>query len=91
VDEALASAICDHRLRHKFESTAELLDVQGMSVDKFKGICNLVGVRSDVFSVRSFGVLQPAGEPSGGTYCCVVAVIDRTDDKIRLSSWRELP
>jgi len=91
VDEALASAICDYRLRHKFESTAELLDVQGMSVDKFKGICNLVSVRSDVFSVRSFGVLQPAGEPSGGTYCCVVAVIDRTDDKIRLSSWRELP
>ena len=89
VDEALAAEICAHRTGSKFKGTAELLDVRGMSVNKFKQICNLVSVRSDVFSVRSFGVLQ-TGDASGGIYCCVAAVIDRTGDKIKVRSWREL-
>jgi hypothetical protein len=61
-----------------------------MSPDKFKQICNLISVRSDVFNVRSFGVLgRPEGE-SHGIYCCVWAVIDRSGDKVALLSWREL-
>ena len=78
------------RLEGEFQSVAELLDVPGMSVDKFKKICNLVSVSSDVFRVRSFGVLGRHGEASVGIYCCVSAVIDRTGDEVKLRSWREL-
>ena len=90
VDEALAMEIWARRSESKFETIADLLDVQGMSVDKFKQICNLVSARSDVFSVRSFGVLGTDGQASAGIYCCVAAVIDRTGDKVKLKSWREL-
>ncbi len=90
VDAQLAARIAATRLDRSFETVADLLDVEGMSVDGFKQVCNLVTVRSDVFSVRSFGVLGAADGPPPDTYSCVLAVIDRTGETIRVTSWREL-
>ncbi len=90
VDEALAAQIVAQRREVEFESAAGLLDVSGMSIEKFKQICNLVSVRSDVFSVRSFGVLSAPGEAGVSIYCCVAAIIDRTGEEIKLRCWREL-
>jgi hypothetical protein len=44
-----------------------------------------VSARSDVFRVRSFGVLG-----TGDMYYCVSAVIDRTGDTAKIQYWREL-
>jgi len=91
VDEALAQQICARRGEASFKSIAELLDVQGMTTARFKQICSNVSARSDVFSVRSFGVVGWPGGSSGTiVYCCVAAVIDRTGDEVKLKSWREL-
>jgi len=68
-----------------FETVADLLDVEGMSVDLFKQICPHTSVRSDVFSVRSFGVIE-----KGDVYRCVEAVIDRTQQVVQIRYWREL-
>jgi type II secretory pathway component PulK len=89
MDQALAQAVVSRRGQGPFESVADLLDLEGMSVDAFKGLCERVAVRSDVFSVRSFGVVGGIDGPVG-THCCVRAVIDRTGERIRLTSWREL-
>ena len=86
-DEALARRIVGWRQGHAtgFETAADLLDVEGVSMDIFKQVCPLVSARSDVFGVRSFGVLG-----AGDIYCCVSAVIDRTGDTVKIGSWREL-
>lgn len=89
MDDALAADVTASRPEGGFQSIAELLDVPGMTTDRFKQICNLVSARSDVFSVRSFGVLNaPDGTPS--VSCCISAVIDRTGESVKLKSWREL-
>jgi DNA uptake protein ComE-like DNA-binding protein len=86
-DDALARRIVGWRRGHAtgFETAADLLDVEGVSMDVFKQVCPLVSARSDVFSVRSFGVLG-----DGDMYCCVSAVIDRTGDTAKIGYWREL-
>jgi len=87
ITEQLARRIVRYRSEreHGFESVADLLNVEGVSVALFKQLCPKVGARSDVFSVRSFGVLK------NGEMCrCVHAVIDRTEDKTRIPYWREL-
>ena len=89
MDRALALAVVNRRGQAPFESVADLLDLEGMSIDAFKRLCNLIAVRSDVFSVRAFGVVGGIERPVE-THCCVRAVIDRTGDRIRLISWREL-
>ena len=68
-----------------FETVANLLDVEGMSVDLFKQICPHISARSDVFSVRSFGVIE-----KGDFYRCVEAVIDRTQEVAQIRYWREI-
>lgn len=68
-----------------FKTVADLLDVEGISLDMWKKICPCVSVRSDVFSVRSFGVVEKSG-----FYRCVEAIIDRTDESARIRYWREL-
>jgi len=87
MDEAVARAIVRERATRPegFTSIADLLDVEGVSESVFKKLCGRLSVRSDVFSVRSFGVVEP-----DGAYCCVMAVIDRTEDELRLRRWREL-
>lgn len=86
-DDALARRVAGWRQGHTagFETAADLLDVEGVSMDVFKQVCPLVSARSDVFSVRSFGVLG-----TGDMYCCVSAVIDRTGDTAKIGYWREL-
>jgi len=89
VDHELAVAIAETAAETPLENVAQLLDVPGMTTDIFKGICNKVCVSSDVFSVRSFGVLVAAdGMPE--TYCCVHVVLDRTSGEFKIKSWREL-
>ena len=86
LDETLARAIVHEREGREegFATTADLLDVDGISTDVFKKVCARVSARSDVFSVRSFGVLH-----AGDLYCCARAIIDRTEDTTRLRYWRE--
>ena len=87
LDDALARRIAGWRQGHAagFETAADLLDIEGVSMDIFKQVCPLVSARSDVFSVRSFGVVGV-----GNMYCCVSAVIDRTGDTAKILYWREL-
>ena len=68
-----------------FTTLATLLDIEGMSIDAFKQVCPHVSIRSDVFRVRSFGVLE-----NGNVYRSVEAVIDRTGEAVTIRSWREL-
>ncbi|NLW50355.1 MAG: hypothetical protein GXY85_05865, partial [Candidatus Brocadiaceae bacterium] len=89
MDQSLALAVVDRRRQAPYESVGELLDLDGLDAESFKKLCNLVAVRSDVFSVRSFGVVGGTEGPAAAQ-CCVHAVIDRTEDGIRLASWREL-
>ncbi len=89
VDEEMAVAIADSRPEEGFSDIGALLDVPGMTTDTFKQICGLMSVRSDVFSVRSFGLVR-ASDGTPRTYCCVRAVIDRTGDSVKLISWQEL-
>ena len=86
LDEALARAIVHERESRGegFATTADLLDVDGLSTEAFKKVCAHVSARSDVFGVRSFGVLG-----AGDLYCCVYAVIDRTESTVSLRYWRE--
>ncbi len=88
LDETLAAEIIRVRTEKRFETVADLLNVTGITKDVFKKVCNSVDVRSDVFGVRSFGVLR-SSIPGEAPYCCVCAVIDRTGDAIKIKSWRE--
>jgi len=90
VDETLAAQIIARRRAAGFESIGGLLDVRGMTPEKLKGICNLVSARSDVFAVRSFGVVGSTDGEGPHICCCVAALIDRSGKSIRISSWREL-
>ncbi|MFO8008150.1 MAG: helix-hairpin-helix domain-containing protein [Candidatus Brocadiia bacterium] len=84
----LAVKIVARRRQRAFRSAADLLDVEGLSADKLKEVCGHLCVRSDVFRVRSYGVLNTgSGQP---VYRCVGAVIDGTGDEIIVNSWREL-
>jgi len=89
ISDELAAAIVARRKEAQFESIADLLDVEGMTEQKFKSVCDQLTARSDVFSVRSWGVLT---EQDGGVRacCCIAAVIDRTEDETRVRTWREL-
>jgi len=85
--ESLAYRVVRARadLPQGFESVADLLDVEGFSETEFRQICSHVTVRSDVFRVRSFGVIG-----DGEVYRCAEAVIDRTEDETHIRLWREL-
>jgi DNA uptake protein ComE-like DNA-binding protein len=87
LDDALARRIVESRQGRTtgFQTEAELLDVDGITLEVFKKVCPHITARSDVFSVRSFGVVG-----TGDTYCCVGAVIDRTENEAKIGYWREL-
>ena len=92
LDEAVAAEIVTYRETSELRSLADLLDVQGISVEVLKQISEHVSVRSDVFRVRSFGVLGRPGEVElqNPAYAGISVVVDRTEDTIKLRSWREL-
>lgn len=86
LDETLAEAIVRERDTRAggFTTVIDLLDVNGMSVDKLKQCYEMMTARSDVFTVRSYGVID------GGAVCVGVgAVIDRSDDTIHILHWQE--
>lgn len=87
LDDALARQIVQSRQGRKtgFQTEAELLDVDGITLEVFKEVWPHISARSDVFNVRSFGVVG-----IGDTYCCVSAVIDRTENEAKIGYWREL-
>jgi DNA uptake protein ComE-like DNA-binding protein len=86
IEEPVARAIVNERTGRAdaFATVADLLDVDGMTQEAFKKVCGHVTARSDVFSVRSFGVVG-----AGEAVCCARAVIDRTEDATRLLYWQE--
>ncbi len=87
ITDAIADRIVQSRERNAggFKTVADLLDVAGMTADVFKSVCPLVSARSDVFNVRSFGVVH-----NGEVSRCVEAIIDRSADAVRIVQWREL-
>ena len=87
ITDAIAARIVQSRELNAdgFKTVADLLDVEGVTVDVFKPVCPLISARSDVFNVRSFGVVQ------NGEVCrCVEAIIDRSAQTVRIVQWREL-
>jgi DNA uptake protein ComE-like DNA-binding protein len=86
VDDALAQAIASEADNRPdgFLSATDLLEVQGIDMNLLKKIYNQVSVRSDVYTVRSFGVLN-----NRTTVACVSAVLDRTGSEITIRYWRE--
>jgi len=87
ITDTIADRIVQSRERYAdgFKTVADLLDVEGVTVDVFKSVCPLISARSDVFNVRSFGVVQ-----NGEVCCCVEAIIDRSAQTVRIVQWREL-
>jgi len=87
IDENLARRIVQSRQGDTtgFQTETDLLDIDGMTLDIFKQVYPHISARSDVFSVRSFGVVG-----NGDTYCCASAVIDRTEQETKIRYWREL-
>ncbi|MCD6287529.1 MAG: helix-hairpin-helix domain-containing protein [Candidatus Hydrogenedentes bacterium] len=87
ISEANASEIVLTRQNELggFKSPVDLLDVQGISKKDLERVCPLITVRSDVFSVRSYGVLN-----SGDVYVRADAVIDRTEKEPKIVYWREV-
>lgn len=86
IDESIALAIVQDRQGRLdgFGTAFDLLEVRGIDQARLKGILGHICVRSDVFSVRSFGVLH-----DGRTVVSVSAVLDRTGDEVRILNWRE--
>lgn len=87
IDEGLAQKIVDARQgkRDHFETVADLMDVGGLSDDVFKGVCRWITTRSDVFELRSFGTVE-----SQRLYRCVDAVVDRSENRVQVRSWKVL-
>ncbi len=87
ISKALAANIRQTREKREngFQSVADLLDVEGVSTDTLKQFYPHVSVRSDVFSLWSYGVTR-----SGDIHRCVHAVVDRTEPVSRIRYWREL-
>ena len=86
LDESLAEAIVRERETRAggFTTTIDLLDVNGMTIDKLKQCYETLTARSDVFTVRSYGVLD-----AGAAFAGVSAVVDRSDDTIKVLHWQE--
>lgn len=86
VDGSVALSIVHERQNRVdgFTSLIDLLDVSGIDMERLKGMYNLICVRSDVFSVRAFGVLN-----NNRIYTSVSAVLDRTEDEIKILYWQE--
>ena len=67
-----------------FTSLAELLDVKGLTVKKFKNVGNRICFRSDIFSLRCTAV----SKATQMRYCCE-AVIRRDETSASILYWYE--
>jgi DNA uptake protein ComE-like DNA-binding protein len=86
MDESLAQAVVIAREGRPdgFQTVTDLLDVSGMTIELLKPIYPQLTARSDVYLARSIGILA-----GGGVRANVSAVLDRTEDDVRILYWRE--
>ena len=86
VDAAMAERIIAGRMRlpSGFSSIAELLNVKGLTIPHFKDIAPLVTVRSNVFTIRSFGLAARTGLEHH-----IEAVVDRGPVEPVVIYWKE--
>jgi DNA uptake protein ComE-like DNA-binding protein len=86
MDESLALAVVREREARAggFATVVDLLDVNGMTTAILKQCFESLTARSEVFTVRSYGVLE-----GGAVHVGVSAVLDRSDDEIRIVRWQE--
>ena len=82
--DELAQTIVAWRANKAFSTVADLLDVPGLSQDVFINLSNLVTVRSYQFRVRSEARIE--GMSARRT---AQAVIDRSEEKVRILYWNE--
>ena len=79
--EALAEAGVEG---NPFENVSQLLDVEGIDMDTFRQIAELVTYRSQSFLIEVNGV-----DRLGKTIASCVGVLDRTGDQIVTKYWRQ--
>lgn len=86
MDESLARAIVRERDTRAggFTAVIDLLDVNGMTVETLKKSYDSLTARSDVYTVRSYGVLG-----NGVVHVALSAVVDRSDSDVRILHWQE--
>jgi len=82
--EQLAHAIVADRvgLLYGYESIADLLNQQSMSVERFKAIADVITVRSDVFTIQCLATAEVSGA-SFSTEC----VVDRSASPCTILYW----
>lgn len=85
--DSLAEAILARRGadQQAFTSTGELISLEGMNLDTFKGLYPLVSVRSYVFEARAVGYLSDSK-----AYASIQAVIDRSGTTPKFLYYRTL-
>ena len=79
--EALAEAGVEG---NPFENVSQLLDVEGIDMDTFRQIAELVTYRSQSFLIEVEGI-----DRLGKTIATCVGVLDRTGDQIVTKYWRQ--
>ena len=82
--EQIAESIVTERsgLLYGYQSIAELLKIQSMTIDKFKSIAGNLTVRSNVFTVRCYATADVSGATMQ-TEC----VVDRGETPCRVLYW----
>lgn len=82
--EQIAGNIVTERsgLLYGFSNIAGLLDVQSMTIDKFKSIAGFLTVRSNVFTVRCYATARVSGAMMQ-TEC----VVDRSEPPCKVLYW----
>jgi DNA uptake protein ComE-like DNA-binding protein len=85
--DSLAESILARRGadQQAFASTGELISLEGMNLDTFKGLYPLVSVRSNVFEARAVGYLSDSK-----AYASIQAVIDRSGTTPKFLYYRTL-
>jgi len=84
VDDELVDRIIRYRDGGGFASIGGLLDVSGMTKEKFAKLESHVTVRSNVFRVLSHGLAE-----SGLAKATIECVVDRSGDVPQILYWRE--
>lgn len=67
-----------------FTNIGQLLDVEGMDVETFRQIAELVTYRSQGFLIEAAGV-----DPLGKTIATCVGAIDRSGEQVVITYWRQ--
>ena len=82
--EQLAHTVMANRssLMYGFQSIAELLNQQSMTIERFKAIAEQITVRSDVFSIRCYATADTSGAQMQ-TDC----VVDRSETPCAIWYW----